>query len=103
MAYNELRYTAWYMIKNIKCKRTQALYEGKNPKQFRAFKAQTERKLQMLDAAVELLDLLSPLGNKFEKLGGHSLGQYSIRINKQWHICFAWTNEPCAVDITNYH
>jgi proteic killer suppression protein len=76
------------MIKNFKCKRTKSLYEGKSPKQFRAFQAIAERKLQMLDSADELLDLRSPPGNRFEKLGGDRQGQYSIRINKQWRVCF---------------
>jgi len=91
------------MIKNFKCKHTQALYEGKSPKQFRAFQAQAERKLQMLDSAVELLDLQSPAGNKLEKLGGDRQGQHSIRINKQWRVCFVWSDEPCDVEIADYH
>ena len=62
------------MIKNFKCKYTQAIYEGKNPKQFRAFQAQAERKLQMLDSATELLDLRSPVGNRLEKLSGNGQG-----------------------------
>ena len=91
------------MIKNFKCKHTKALYEGQNPKRFRAFQAQAERKLQMLDSVVELIDLRSPPGSQLELLSGKRLGQYSIRINKQWRICFAWTNEPCDVEITDYH
>jgi toxin HigB-1 len=91
------------MIKNFKCKRTRSLYEGKSPKQFRAFQAIAERKLQMLDSADELLDLRSPPGNRFEKLGGDRQGQYSIRINKQWRVCFAWSDEPSDVEITDYH
>ena len=91
------------MIKNFKCKHTQVLYEGKIPKQFRAFQAQAERKLQMLDSAVELTDLRSPVGNRLEKLSGDRLGQYSIRINKQWSVCFVWANEPADVEITDYH
>ncbi len=90
-------------LREIKCKHTQALYEGKSPKQFKAFQAQAERKLQILDNAVELLDLRSPPGNKFEKLGGDRQGQYSIRINKQWRVCFAWSDEPYDVEITDYH
>jgi proteic killer suppression protein len=84
------------MIKNFKCKHTQALYQGKSPKLFRPFQAQAERKLQMLDSAVGLLDLQSPPGNRFEKLGGDRQGQYSIRINKQWRVCFAWADEPAS-------
>ena len=91
------------MIKNFKCKHTQALYEGKRSKQFRAFQEQAERKLQMLDSAVELLDLRSPPGNRLEKLGGYREGQHSIRINKQWRICFVCSGEPCDVEITDYH
>lgn len=91
------------MIKNFKCKHTQALYEGKRPKQFRAFQEKAERKLQMLDSAVEILDLQSPPDNRLEKLGGDRQGQYSIRINKQWRICFVWSDEPCDVEIADYH
>ncbi len=91
------------MIKNFKCKYTQALYEGKCPKHFKAFQIQAERKLQMLDNAVELLDLRSPPGNRFEKLGGDRQGQYSIRINRQWRVCFAWYDEPYNVEIVDYH
>ena len=91
------------MIKNFKCKYTQAIYKGKNPKQFRAFQAQAERKLQMLDSATKLFDLRSPVGNKLEKLSGNRQGQHSIRINKQWRICFVWSDEPCDVEITDYH
>ncbi len=98
-----MRYIINSMIKNFKCKHTQALYEGGNPKQFRAFKAQAERKLQMLDNAVELIDLRSPPGNKLEPLLGDRLGQYSIRINRQWRVCFMWVNEPADVEITDYH
>ena len=91
------------MIKNFKCKHTRALYEGKSPKQFRAFQEHAERKLQMLDSAAELLDLQSPPGNKLEKLGGDRQGQHSIRINKQLRVCFVWFGEPRDVEITDYH
>ena len=91
------------MIKNFKCKHTKALYQGENPKPFRAFKAQAERKLQMLDAAVTLDFLRSPPGNQLEALTGKRQDQYSIRINKQWRICFVWDNEPCNVEIVDYH
>ena len=91
------------MIRNFKCKQTQSLYEGGKPKQFRSFQAQAERKLQMLDNAVDLLDLRSPPGNMLEKLSGDRSGQYSIRINKQWRICFVWLDEPTEVEITDYH
>jgi toxin HigB-1 len=91
------------MIKNFKCKHTKALYEGGNPKQFRTFKAQAERKLQMLDAAVTLDFLRSPPGNKLKALAGERLGQHSIRIIKQWRICFVWHDKPYDVEIVDYH
>lgn len=91
------------MIKNFKCKHTKSLYAGESPKQFRAFQAQAERKLQMLDAAVTLDFLRSPPGNQLEPLIGKKQGQHSIKINKQWRICFVWNNEPCDVEIVDYH
>jgi len=63
-----------------------------------------ERKLQMLDDAVELKDLRSPPGNRLETLTGDRTGQYSIRINGQWRICFVWTESgPDRVEIVDYH
>ena len=103
MTFNAIRYMFLIMIKNFKCKHTQALYGGKTPKQFRAFQEQAERKLQMLDSVAELLDLQSPPGNRLEKLEGDRQGEYSIRINKQWRVCFVWSGEPCDVEITDYH
>jgi len=91
------------MIKNFKCKHTQALFEGKSPKQFRAFKEIAERKLNILDNAETLDFLRSPPGNRLEKLTGDRLGQYSIRINKQYRVCFVWVNEPCDIEIIDYH
>ena len=58
----------------------------------------------MLDAAETLTDLRIPPGNRLEKLRGERDGQYSIRINQQWRICFRWTDAgPEAVEITDYH
>jgi len=58
----------------------------------------------MLDDAVELRDLTSPPGNKLELLSGDRAGQYSIRINRQWRICFVWTEAgPDRVEIVDYH
>ena len=101
--FNAKRYIVLIMIKNFKCRHTQALYEGKSPKQFKSFQAQAERKLQMLDSAAELLDLRSPAGNKLKKLGGDRQGQHSIRINNQWRVCFVWSGEPNDVEIADYH
>jgi toxin HigB-1 len=63
------------------------------------------RKLLLIDAATSINDLRSPPGNRLEKLSGDRSGQYSIRINDQWRICFSWTDENNAIDveIVDYH
>jgi len=62
------------------------------------------RKLQIIDAAAKLSDLSSLPGNKLEKLRGDREGQYSIRINKQWRVCFSWSEQgPQDVEIIDYH
>jgi len=63
-----------------------------------------QRKLEVLDAADALVDLRSPPGNRLEKLTGDRAGQYSIRINDQWRICFRWrSGDAYEVEITDYH
>lgn len=92
------------MIKTFADKHTQALFEGESPKAFRAFQAQAERKLFMLDSAVELLDLRTPPGNRLEALRGDRYGQHSIRINKQFRICFVFIDgDAYDVEIVDYH
>jgi toxin HigB-1 len=63
------------------------------------------RKLRIIEAATSILDLQVPPGNRIEKLSGDREGQYSIRINDQWRICFTWTDENNAqdVEIIDYH
>ena len=62
------------------------------------------RKLEALDSAATLQDLKVPPGNELEKLSGDREGQYSIRINKQYRVCFSWTPQgPESVEITDYH
>lgn len=62
------------------------------------------RKLDMLDAAVALLDLAPPPGNRLEALKGDRAGQYSIRINGQWRLCFVWSEAGVEqVEIVDYH
>lgn len=92
------------MIQSFRCKHTQALYEGGNPKQFQAFKRIAIRKLTQLDAAQTLDFMRSPPGNRFEALKGNREGQYSIRINDQYRLCFEWSeNGPVEVEIVDYH
>ena len=84
---------------------TEALYkDGKCFAKGQSIEAVALRKLDMLDAAVKLSDLRSPPGNRLEALKGDRKGQHSIRINRQWRICFRWTaNGPEDVEIVDYH
>jgi proteic killer suppression protein len=78
--------------------------EGVCPAQWRSFEAVAARKLDILDAATRLEDVNSPPGNRLEALKGDRNGQWSIRINRQWRICFRWTSEGAAdVEIVDYH
>ncbi|OQX19883.1 MAG: plasmid maintenance system killer protein [Desulfobacteraceae bacterium IS3] len=62
------------------------------------------RKLEQLDSVISVDELLIPRGNRFETLTGNRAGQYSIRINDQYRICFGWTGDgPEQVEITDYH
>ena len=92
------------MIANFKDKKTKALYEGKTVKQWQLFAKQAEGRLQILDSATSLKDLMNLPSNRFEALKGDRKGQYSIRINKQWRICFRWLEKmPHDVEIIDYH
>lgn len=71
---------------------------------FAALQRQAQRKLAILDGAETLQDLRLPPGNRLEKLKGDREGQYSIRINDQWRICFIWSEgDADDVEITDYH
>ncbi len=93
------------MIASFADARVRALFEdGKCPAAWRAFKSVAVRKLDMVDAAVQITDLRSPPGNRLEALRGDRKGQHSIRINRQWRICFRWTEQGAEdVDIVDYH
>lgn len=91
-------------IQSFSCSKTRDLFETGKTRHFAAIKAVAERKLQMLDAAVTLDFLRSPPGNQLEALDGDRAGQHSIRINKQWRVCFVWTSSgPLDVEIVDYH
>nr|WP_324250476.1 type II toxin-antitoxin system RelE/ParE family toxin [Stenotrophomonas rhizophila] len=80
------------------------MFAGRCPRQFRGIQRLAERKLQLLDAAQTLAFLRSPPGNRLEALSGDRRGQYSIRINAQWRLCFVWTDAgPRDVEIVDYH
>ncbi|WP_266168260.1 type II toxin-antitoxin system RelE/ParE family toxin [Dyella subtropica] len=92
------------MIRSFRCKDTQALFEGGDPRRFRAIKDAAIRKLSQLDAAHTLEFLRSPPGNQLEALKHDRIGQHSIRINRQWRVCFVWTLAgPENVEIVDYH
>lgn len=80
------------------------MFEGHCPRRFRAIQSQAERKLQILDAATDIIDLRSPPGNRLEKLSGKRSKQWSIRINQQWRVCFRFENGHTShVEIVDYH
>ena len=93
------------MIQSFKDERTRAAFEGVASKGFPAdLLAVTRRKLGYLNAAATLNDLRAPPGNRLEALRGDRHGQYSIRVNDQWRICFVWTVEgPKEVEFVDYH
>jgi proteic killer suppression protein len=94
------------MIVSFRDKRTRDFAGGKYVKAFSGFSRQAELKLDQLEAATSPKDLAVLPGNRFEKLKGDRKGQYSIRINDQWRICFEWPDRslgPVNVEIVDYH
>jgi proteic killer suppression protein len=92
------------MIKTFTDKNTRQLYEGGSPRVFRSFQAQAERKLQLLDAATCVEFLRSPPGNRLEQLIGNRKGQFSIRINQQYRLCFNFKEgNAFDVEIVDYY
>ena len=78
------------MIQSYRDKRTRDFAEGRRVREFEAFRRQAEKRIDILDAATGLADLLALPSNALEGLKGDRKGQYSIRINMQWRICFEW-------------
>lgn len=92
------------MIRSFRDKDTKALYQGRYVRRFQGFESQAELRLDRLDNATQLKDLAQFSGNRLEALGGNRKGQYSIRINDQWRICFEWREDgPHNVEIVDYH
>lgn len=92
------------MIKTFKCKDTEKLFNDLDVKKFRSISRAVRIKLEVLNAAVSLNSLRIPPGNRLEQLKGNRNGQYSIRINNQWRICFAWKEgNVIDVEIVDYH
>lgn len=92
------------MILSFKCADTARLFAGKSAPCFVNFKTVAERKLQMLHRAISLEDLRVPPQNRLEKLKGDRKGNWSIRINDQWRVCFRFEEgNAFDVEIVDYH
>jgi proteic killer suppression protein len=92
------------VIRSFRCRETRKLFETGQSRRFSAILSVAERKLTQLNAAETLGFLRSPPGNRLEALKGDREGQYSIRINNQFRLCFRWTSEgPEDVEIVDYH
>jgi proteic killer suppression protein len=92
------------MIQRFGCADTQALFETGKSRRFSGIADIAMRKLAQLDAAQTLAFLRSPPGNRLEALKGRRSGQYSIRVNDQFRVCFRWSEAgPENVEIVDYH
>ena len=95
----------YFMIKTFKCKETQKIYKREFSKKLaHDIQRTTYKKLLMIDASIDADDLKIPPANRLEKLSGNRNGQYGIRINKKYRICFVWENGfAFDVEIVDYH
>lgn len=94
------------MSQKYKDKRTKHFAEGGRVKEFQAFERQAYKRLEILEAAPNKEALMMLPSSRFEALGGDRNGQFSIRINNQWRICFDWPEEeasPFNIEIVDYH
>jgi proteic killer suppression protein len=94
------------MIGGFRGQDTKRFAEGKRVAKWEPFRLQAEKRLRILDAATSLSDLAALNSNRLEALKGDRKGQYSIRINEQWRICFEWPKNasgPMNVEIVDYH
>ena len=94
------------MILSYRDKRTKAFAEGEFVRAFQGFDRQGWKRLEILNAAVLPTDLTALPSNRLEALKGDRAGQWSIRINQQWRICFEWPTDatgPSNVEIVDYH
>jgi proteic killer suppression protein len=94
------------MIRSFRDKRTQRFADGERVPAFEGFRHQAEKRVRVLEAAPSLRVLAQLRSNRLEALLGDRKGQYSIRINRRWRICFTWpagADGPENVEIVDYH
>jgi proteic killer suppression protein len=92
------------VIRSFRSADAERLFRRESVRRFKSIERSALRKLVMLDAAPHLLTLSALPGNRLESLRGDRRGQYSIRINDQWRICFLWREgHACEVEIVDYH
>jgi proteic killer suppression protein len=94
------------VILSYRAERTSDFARGKRVKAFSGIERSARLKLDRLEAATSILDVAALPGNRFEALKGKRKGQYSIRINDQWRVCFEWSDRspgPTNVEIVDYH
>ncbi len=93
------------MIKSFKCKETEKIWNEQRSRKFpSSIQTRALRKLRLLDSSETMQDLMIPPSNHLESLSGDRFGQYGIRINKKWRICFAWLEMNAVnVEIVDYH
>ena len=92
------------MIRSFKDRKTERFFDGQVVREFQGFADQATRRLTILDNAEALRDLAGLPSNRLESLAGDRRGAYSIRINRQWRLCFCWAEDgPYDVEIVDYH
>jgi toxin HigB-1 len=104
LTYDVTRHRIPYMIRSFRDRDTEALFSDIPVRRFRAIERQARRKLLYVHRARVIQDLNAPPGNRLETLKGDRRGQYSIRVNDQWRICFTWRDgDAHDVEIVDYH
>lgn len=94
------------MIRSYRDRGTERFSVGEKIRQWEPFRRQAEKRLRILEAATSLGDLAALNSNRLETLKGDRKGQYSIRINDQWRVCFEWPKDapgPSNIEIVDYH
>lgn len=102
--YDATRYSGW-VIRSFRSRETERVWEGEGSRRLpREIQPTARRKLRMLHNAQSLRDLRVPPANRLERLKGDRAGEYSIRINQRWRVCFEWKQgDVFAVEIVDYH